>query len=81
MSGECTLEVSREEWDNISHCEAVVIREYESVAGKRFARPVAYGDADEMEIAAETPGIFIVPVGFTIIGQAMVLVSDLLQEA
>lgn len=74
----CPLEVTQAELDDIQQCEALVVREYERSDGSRYSRPVAWGDADEMKDAADTPGIFIVPVGLSIVCQKMLLVSELL---
>lgn len=79
MNDVCPVEITQQDFDSIKRCEAVVIREYVGTDGSRFARAVAWGDADEMQDQADTPGIFVVPVEFSIIGQQMVLVSDLLE--
>ena len=78
QSSECPLEVTQHQLTDIQHCEAVVVREYEQADGSRFARPVAWGDASEMQDAVDTPSLFIVPVGFRIVGQRVVPVRDLI---
>jgi hypothetical protein len=72
------LQVTQEELDRIRQCEAVVVHVYETASGDVFSRAVAWGDRDEMQDAADTPGMFIVPVGVSIRHQEMLLVSDLL---
>lgn len=74
----CPLQMSQQQFDNIKQCEAVVVREYERADGSRFANAVAWGDADEMRDQAETPRIFIVPEGLSVVGHRVVLVSELL---
>jgi len=76
---ECRLEISESDWCDIRHCEAVIVREYESKDGQRLARAVAWGDYDEMKEQAETPMMFVVPVGFHIIGQQAIRVDVLLR--
>lgn len=76
--GTCPLEMTQQQLDDIRQCEAVVVREYETDGGRRFAHPVAWGDADEMRDAAETRGLFIIPVGVKIIGQQCLMVAELL---
>ena len=80
MNDVCPVEITQQEYNDITRCEVVVIREYERADGSRFAKAVAWGDADEMQDQADTQCIVIVPVGFSIVGQKMVLVSDLLGE-
>jgi hypothetical protein len=74
----CPLEMTSHELDEIKQCEAVVVREYESLVRGRWAVPVAWGDFDEMEAQAVTTGWFIVPPGVRIVGQRAVRVSELL---
>jgi len=75
---ECRLEISESDWRDIQHCEAVIVREYESQDGqRRFARAVAWGDYDEMKEQSET--LFVVPVGVKIIGQQVMRVDVLLR--
>lgn len=76
---ECPLSVSQAEYDAMSQCEAVIVREYERDDGGRFAQAVAWGDYDEMVDQAETPGLYVVPVGVTIICQRAIRTEDLLQ--
>lgn len=73
----CPLKMTSQEYADIQQCEAVVIREYELVDGSRIAMPVAWGDAIDMQDAAKTRGIFIVPPDVEIISQTMVLVRNL----
>jgi len=80
MNDICPLEVTQQEVDDIKQCEAVVIREYEREDGSRIGRPVAWGDVDEMQDQADRFCICVVPFGFSIVCQQMVLVSDLLQD-
>ena len=75
---ECRVEMTVDEFARIRQCESVIVREYERADGSRFAKPVAWGDADEMKIQAETQGMFIVPVGFEIVAQRAIPVSELL---
>lgn len=72
----CHTEVTQDELDEISRCEAVVIREYEK-KGCRYGRLIAWGDADEMRDVARAPGTYVVPVGVKIICDSMVLVTEL----
>lgn len=74
----CPLHVSPEEYAALRNCEAVVVREHETVDGARRAVVVAWGELEEMKIQADTPSLFIVPVGFHIIGQRALLVKDLI---
>ena len=80
MNAACPVEITQQEFDDIKQCEAVVIREYERADGSRIGKAVAWGDADEMQDQADTPGLFVVPVGLSIVCQQMVLVSDLLGD-
>ena len=80
MDAACPLELTPQEYDAIKQCEAVVIREYETPGGSRVGKAVAWGDADEMRHQADTPGLFVVPVGLSIICQQVLLVSDLLGD-
>lgn len=81
MTTTTPLEITQADWDDIQQCEAVVIREYEPASGgDRFARAVAWGDEEEMKLQAETPGLFVVPVGFKIVTQTCVKVSTLMGE-
>lgn len=80
MNDSCPLEITTEQWNDIQHCESVVVREYERLDGSRVARAVAWGDAEEMELQAETPAMFIVPVGFHIICQRAIPVNDLTEK-
>ena len=75
---ECPLEITDTDLGSIQKCEAVVIREYERRDGSRVAKAVAWGDAGEMKDQAATAGIFLLPVGYRIVRQKMVLVSELL---
>lgn len=74
----CPLRLTSDEYNAIRKCEAVVIREYETDSGERFANPVAWGDADEMQDQAAIPGLFVVPVGLRIVAQKCLPVADLL---
>lgn len=76
----CRLDLTSETYVAIQQCEAVVVREYKLADDSRVAKIVAWGDVAEMQDAADTRGIFIVGVGVKIIGQTMVLVSDLLPQ-
>ncbi len=75
---ECRLEITSGELAHIRQCESVIVREYARPDGSRFATPVAWGDADEMQMQAETNGMFVVPVGFEIVAQRAIPVSELL---
>ncbi len=75
---ECRLEMTSDELADIRQCESVIVREYERADGSRFAKAVAWGDADEMEMQAVSNGMFIVPVGFKIVAQRAIAVSELL---
>lgn len=74
----CELQITQNEYNSLIKCEACVIREYESVGGPRFARVLACGDREEMTQQAATPGLYIVPNGFSIIHQSVVLVEELI---
>lgn len=78
MATNCPLHVSNWELERIRECESVVVREYETESGERFAQPVAWGDEDEMESQAAIPGLFLVPAGIKIVGQQAVPVAELL---
>jgi len=78
MSDVCQLEMTQSEYDRVKLCESVIVREYERADGSRFAKAVAWGDADEMEEQAEMPSLHIVPAGVSIICQRAVPVSELL---
>ena len=78
MIDTCTIDVTQNDIDAFSKCEAVVIREYDRDGGSRMGKVIAWGDADEMQDLANTPGIYIVPVGLHIVCDVMKLVSDLL---
>lgn len=80
MTTECSIELTPGMLHDISQCEAVVVREYETDDGRRYAQAVAWGDADEMRDAADTPGIFVVPVGVKIVSQRSIPVSELLPD-
>lgn len=75
---EVVLELTQQELDDISKCEAVIVRDYQRADGSMFARAVAYGDADEMHEQASIRGLCIVPVGLSVVCQQVVMVSDLL---
>lgn len=75
----CQLEVTQEEFDQFSQCEAVIVREYEHADGSRVARVVAWGDMDEMTKQAAIPGIHIVPVGVKLVAQRVVPFSEIIQ--
>lgn len=74
----CSLELTPSQLHSISQCEAVIVREYETEDGRRFAQAVAWGDADEMRSQAETPGLYVVPEGVKIVAQRAVPVSEIL---
>ena len=76
---ECLLEVTSEEFADISKCEAVVLREYERPDGSRFAKAVGWGDLDEMTDQAETVFVLMVPTGLKYIAQQVIPVSELLK--
>ena len=77
---ECPLDVTQKEFDAFSQAEAVVVREYETDNGRRFARVVAWGDLDEMKDQADALGLYVVPVGVRIICQRAILLKDLIHE-
>ena len=72
----CTLRITEKEHADIMRCEAVIVREYEQADGARFACPVAWGDVVDMKEQVGTR-VFIVPVGFHIIADTVVLVREL----
>ena len=74
----CITEVTQEELDEITKCEAVVIREYERDDGSRFGKIIAWGDSEEMQDVADMHGIYVMPVGLHIICDSKVLVKDLI---
>ena len=74
----CPLNVTQNEYDSFSKCEAVIIREYERIKdGSRFAKVVAWGDYDELVEQLETPGLVVVPAGLTIICHVVKKVNEL----
>ena len=75
---ECPLRMTQAEYSQILKCDAVIVREYERDNGNRWAVPVAWGDAKEMQSQAESPTLQVVPVGVKIVCQRAVLVSELL---
>ncbi len=78
MGDVCRLKMTQQEFDRVNQCEAVIVREYEREDGSRFAKAVAWGDADEMQDQASTPTMQIVPVGLSIVCQRAIPVSELL---
>lgn len=74
----CQINVEAEDWAHIARCEAVVIQEYESKEGVRFAHVVAWGDLDEMEDQNLEPNMCIIPLGVTFIIQKVLLVKELI---
>jgi hypothetical protein len=77
MNDICNVELTQEQYDDIRKCESVIIREYENVDGSRFAKAVAWGDAEEMQLQADTPSVLIVPVGVAIVCQRAIPVAEL----
>ena len=75
---ECNLEITQQEFDAIAKCESVVVREYERADGTHYAEAVAWVDSEEMQDAASTRGLFVVPVGVSIVCQTAIPVSELL---
>ena len=78
MSDTCQVTLPMEEYEAVKQSEAVVIREYDLADGSRVGKIVAWGDADEMQDIADTPGIYIVPAGTSIACQIMKRVAELL---
>jgi hypothetical protein len=74
---ECPLQMTHDEYRQILKCDAVIVREYERDNGNRWAVPVAWGDAEEMQQQAEIPTLQVVPEGVSIVCQRAVLVSEL----
>jgi len=78
---ECPLQMTQAEYSQILKCDAVIVREYERDNGTRWAVPVAWGDAEEMQEQAEIPTLQVVidgVQGVKIVCQRAVLVSELL---
>lgn len=73
----CQLNVEAEDWLQIQRCEAVIIREYETKEGVRFAHAVAWGDLDEMEDQNSEPNMCIIPVGVSFILQKVMLIKEI----
>lgn len=78
MSDVCQLEMTQQEYDRMKQCESVIVREYERSDGSRFAKAVAWGDAEEMQEQASTPTMQIIPAGLSIVCQRAIPVSELL---
>ena len=77
----CEVSISPEQLTEIMTAEAVLLREYENDAGERWASLLRCGDAEEMQVIADTPKIFVVPNGLHTISHSVVLVRDLLMPA
>ena len=72
----CELQMTPDEAEKIRQCESVIIREYELADGRRLARAVAWGDAEEMKRQAQIIGFFLLPVGVEIVAQVCMPVSE-----
>lgn len=77
----CEVSISPEQLRQIETAEAVLLRDYENDAGERWSSFVRCGDAEEMQVVADTPKIFMVPNGLHTISHSVVLVRDLLMPA
>lgn len=73
----CPVEISQSEYDEIRKHDYVVLREWESAEGVRFARLQFWGDKEECEDVANTPALVIVPNGVKLICDQAVAVKDL----
>ena len=75
---ECQIVLSQQEFDDISKCEAVIVREYENDSGDRKGVVAAYGDESDMNEQCANNGFIVVPVGWEIVRQHVMSVSELL---
>lgn len=74
----CSVEIDQSEYEEIRKHDYVVLREWESVAGHRFAKLAYWGSKEECEDITRENDILIVPNDVKYIGDQVVKVKDLL---